>query len=400
MTRRPSALYVCYLTITDPLVETQVVAYLEGLARAGHRIHLLTFEARNAIDDQELREREAALAQRGITWHRARYRKRLSLPATILDALIGAAVVRRIVRRHHLQLVHARSHVPAAMALIARRLGGPPFIFDIRGLMAEEYVDAGRWKQDGLPFRITKLIERRSVGACDGAVVLTAAAREILFPEPGDLPVEVIPCCVDLANFPARPTTKIDEDPTFAYVGKFGGWYMDAEIARVFGRALLIWPEARLRVLTQSDPAEIRRQLASSRVDPSHVSIGTVPAEQVGAELARATVGLSLVRPVPSKVASSPTKNAEYLAAGLPLLATSGVAGTDDLALEFPGTVVSMREFDDAAIDVALMQARELIADEQTPARCRSAAQSLSLEQRGIPAYERLYEAVAARIGR
>ena len=28
-------------------------------------------------------------------------------------------------------------------------------IFDLRGLMAEEYVDAGRWRRGGLPYRLT-----------------------------------------------------------------------------------------------------------------------------------------------------------------------------------------------------------------------------------------------------
>ena len=37
-------LYVCYLSLDDPLVHSQVVAYLEGLARRGHTVHLLTFD--------------------------------------------------------------------------------------------------------------------------------------------------------------------------------------------------------------------------------------------------------------------------------------------------------------------------------------------------------------------
>ena len=36
-------LYLCYLSLDDPLVRSQVVAYLEGLAARG-LIHLLTFD--------------------------------------------------------------------------------------------------------------------------------------------------------------------------------------------------------------------------------------------------------------------------------------------------------------------------------------------------------------------
>ena len=48
------SLYVCYLSLDDPLVDTQVVAYLEGLARRGHTIHLLTFEPRRGIQKRRI----------------------------------------------------------------------------------------------------------------------------------------------------------------------------------------------------------------------------------------------------------------------------------------------------------------------------------------------------------
>ena len=71
-------------------------------------------------------ERRRGLAEtwqrRGITWHSLRYHKRPSLPATIYDALAARRSALRIMRRHRLDAVHARNHVPAATALIVRRL--------------------------------------------------------------------------------------------------------------------------------------------------------------------------------------------------------------------------------------------------------------------------------------
>src|SRR4051812_20868960 len=130
------ALYICYLSLEDPLVHSQVVAYLDGLARAGHTIHLLTFEPK--LTKERRRELASDLERRGITWHSRRYHKRPSLPATIFDALAGALTAARLVRRHRLDAIHARSHVPAACALIARRISRCGLIFDLRGLMAEE----------------------------------------------------------------------------------------------------------------------------------------------------------------------------------------------------------------------------------------------------------------------
>ncbi len=44
-----------------------------------------------------------------------------------------------------------------------------------------------------------------------------------------------------------------------------------------------------------------------------------------------AQLGLSFVRPCPSKVSSSPTKIGEYLAAGLPVISTAGIGDVDEL---------------------------------------------------------------------
>ena len=179
MTDTLRALYVCYLPMSDPLVETQVVRYLEGLAAAGHVIHLLTFETehRTRQDRTHLRR---SLAERGITWHALRYHRRPSLPATIGDTLLGALVSSWLIRRHRLNLLHARVHVPAAMALIAGSVSPHQLLFDVRGLMAEEYVDAGRWTEGGIPWRLTKWVERKALEKADAAVVLTPFAETML----------------------------------------------------------------------------------------------------------------------------------------------------------------------------------------------------------------------------
>src|SRR4029453_6841029 len=122
----------------------------------------------------------------GITWHSRRYHKRPSLPATIYDTFAGALTALRILGRHHLDAVHARNHVPAAMALMVRKLTGCRMIFDLRGLMAEEYVDAGTWRRGGLPYRITNWIQRIALRRADHVVMLTEAVRRHLFGGPPD----------------------------------------------------------------------------------------------------------------------------------------------------------------------------------------------------------------------
>src|SRR4051794_27971424 len=143
-------LYLCYFSVREPLVQSQVLPYLRALNGTGIGTHLLTFEAAGArgchslADQRAMRER---LAADGITWHRLRYHQRPTVPATLYDVAVGIARAAWLVRRHGIDVAHARSHVPALMALALQRGLGCRFLFDFRGLMADESVDAGRWSR-------------------------------------------------------------------------------------------------------------------------------------------------------------------------------------------------------------------------------------------------------------
>src|ERR1044072_3048727 len=119
-----STLYLCYFGLREPLVQTQVLPYLRQLAAAGTGVRLVTFEPelKKSWTREQLEEERSRLAAEGIRWHSLAYHKRPSVPATAFDILAGALYAARLARRERIQVLHARSHVPVAIALIARRL--------------------------------------------------------------------------------------------------------------------------------------------------------------------------------------------------------------------------------------------------------------------------------------
>jgi glycosyltransferase involved in cell wall biosynthesis len=401
--RRLSTLYLCYLSLDDPLVHTQVLAYLRGLAAAGHEIHLLTFET-GRLTRSRRAELRRTLADDGIHWYGLRYHKRPSLPATVLDVIAGALYATRIARRHNLDVLHARSHVPAAMAMIAQRLLGrrrPSLIFDIRGLMADEYVDAGRWRPRGVPFRITKWVERLALRHADGVVVLTERIRARLFGNEPPPSVFVIPCCADLDALERasadrariRDELGFGDEIVMAYVGKFGGWYMADRMAEFFAVSQKLSGELRFVILTQSDRAEIERELGRHGADGRY-TIASAPPGLVGGYLAAADFGISFIAPAPSKASSSPTKIGEYLGAGLPVLSTAGVGDLDQLITPEVGVLVTTHS--DDSYRRAWERIYELVRGGATSDRCRALARErLSLTGVGIPRYRALYEFVS-----
>lgn len=112
---------------------------------------MLSFERDAAFTgDGPLRceELRRQLAETGIEWHCLRYHRKPSLPATIYDVVNGVRYGRMLVRRNGIEMVHARSQIAATIALGLKKRGGLKMIFDVRGLMAEEYVDAATGAQE------------------------------------------------------------------------------------------------------------------------------------------------------------------------------------------------------------------------------------------------------------
>ena len=402
MTERRSlrALYICYLGLDDPLVHSQVVAYLRGLAGLGNTLHLVTFEVGRMTRRRRRRLREQ-MAVNGIAWVGLRYHKQPSLPATAYDVLRGALLAAYLVRRHRLEVLHARAHVPAAMALIAMRLSSARLLFDIRGLMAEEYVDAGSWNAGSLPFRITKRVERAALARADGVVVLTERVREILL-APGDPRVEVIPCCVDVSQVRAhqgeRAATRarlgIGNRTVLIYVGKFGGWYLHREMIEFFVRARKVISDLHFLVLSQSDPDLIAEEFERFGVERNARTITRVPADQVSRYLAAADAAVSFIKPCHSKISSSPTKIGEYLASGLPIVSGRGIGDVDALLSRFDsGVLLDSFEAEDLMRGAQSLRARMDDADHAD--RSRRAAETLSLTEVGVPRYAALYSRIA-----
>src|SRR5688572_14338993 len=205
-------LFISYNGMLDPLGQSQVLPYLRELAKMGVRFALLSFERAQAFTANGIarwEELQRHLALENIDWHWLRYHQKPSLPATAFDVMAGIRYSRKLVERNGIEMVHARGHIPAAIGLALKKRFGLKLIFDVRGLMADEYVDAEHWSRGGMLYRLTKSVERRLFAASDGVVTLTERIWPLIRDWDGlegrEVVHEVIPCCVDLELFRFAP---------------------------------------------------------------------------------------------------------------------------------------------------------------------------------------------------
>jgi len=402
-------LYLCYFGLREPLSQTQVLPYLRELVRGGVGVSLLTFEpgGNRAWDEGEREEWRARLESQGIKWRFLGYHKWPSLPATLYDIASGALTAIRLVRREEIDVVHARGYVPAAMGALAKWLAGGRLIFDIRGFMAEEYVDAGVWREGGLLYRLTKAAEKKLLKAADGFVVLTEKAKKILFPRDREVkPVEVIPCCVDAERFrtfdeESRDDLKrklnLEGRRAIIYVGALGGWYLTDEMAELIALARHKDASTFSMVLTQSPPEKLIGRLNALGVAQSDFLVKKVAPEDAPRYLKAADFAVALIKPCYSKMASSPTKIAEYLASGLPFISNAGIGDLDDVIAE-DNVGVILDAFNQESYGRALEEMSLLLLDRRVAERCReSARKRFDLTSVGGARYRRLYQRMSER---
>jgi glycosyltransferase involved in cell wall biosynthesis len=129
-------------------------------------------------------------------------------------------------------------------------------------------------------------------------------------------------------------------------------------------------------------------------VPADRFSVLSVPARQVPSYLSAADAGLSFIKSCFSKLASSPTKNAEYLACGLPLIINSGIGDSDVLIDDWNAGVLledlTETEYAEAGTFIEAMAAKP-----GTRTAARAVAERLfDLERVGVERYAALYERV------
>jgi glycosyltransferase involved in cell wall biosynthesis len=378
-------IYVSYDGALDPLGASQVVPYMLGLAKRGFLITLISFEKPERWQQAELRiATQHRLKAGGIRWRPLRYHKRPRLAGTVLDMMVGSRTIVREAAGCSQAIVHCRGDVAALMARWARLPSTSSLLYDVRGFFSDERVETGSWGRGSLLDLAVRRTEAANLQRADGAVVLTQHAAEVLrLRRPSLRSLRVVPTCADMSAFkPRAPGQK----PEFGlvYTGSLGSWYMADEMVAfarltagtVPGPTLFLTPE----------PEEMRRLGAT----PDWVEIRTVEPGSVAEWLRRATAMFFFIKPIPSKRASCPTKFAEGLASGLPVICNRGIGDLDDV-VEREGVGILVDCFSEVAYSAAVRRLKDLLEDPGLSERCRRLAETRYSVDLGVDAYHGLY---------
>ena len=399
-----SVLYLSYDGMSDPLGQSQVLPYLAGLTRRGHRITLVSFE-KNSRGADEMEAARQACAAAGVEWHPLRYHKNPPVLSTVVDVMTMLRTAGRLHRTKRFDWLHCRSYLTALVGLAMKRRHGTRFLFDMRGFWADERIDGGLWRRGNPVHRAVYAYFKRKetdfLGEADHVISLTEAARGILLARadraPAAAPISVIPCCVDFEAFrPSSPEARTETRRALgiapgrrvaSYLGSIGTWYMLDEMLDCFAVQLEREPDALFLIVSRDEPDPIRRAAAAKGIPGHALMIRGASRAEVPHFVGAADYAISFIRPTYSKAASCPTKLGECLALGIPVLTNGGVGDVARVIAETGGGVLVER-FDEQAYDQAL-QALEAIGT--SPGQWRDRARRWFDLDEGVDRYDRIY---------
>jgi glycosyltransferase involved in cell wall biosynthesis len=395
---------VLYLTqdgITDHIGQAQIAPYILGLARLGHKIHVVSAEkgGRDMLTAKYRRLFDAA----GVKWSTVPYANKPPLVSSFVVLWRMYKLAQAVMRSEGQDVIHCRAYLPLELAVRLKHQFGAKLLVDFRDFWADVGIEKKPFK---FVFRYLKRREPDYICAADHIVTLTDRAADILmdwYPKAvgGDRSrYQVIPCCADFSHFdPARiPASVVEEnrrklnlspdDVVLLYLGSLGHDYLLPEMMRLFQALLALRPNAKFLFLSNNGAEDVERERANAGISVEAIRFTSVDRAHVPEYVALADMAVVFIRPTLSKAGCSPTKLAELFAVNVPVIANTGVGDLDTIIeLERNGSVI-VKDFEQETFRSALKQVLDLPAHSRRQIRARS--EDMSLEE-GVRRYAAIY---------
>lgn len=391
---------ILYLTrngLLEPLGQSQVFAYLRGLSH-DHDVTLISYEKpEDRADTGRMKLAREACAAHNIRWLPQTFRPQPKIIAPALSMVRMAWLVWREVRGGRARLIHARSYIPAAVALSVHRLTGVPFIFDMRALWPEELITAGRLKRGSILHHRIVAVERACVRDAAAVVSLTHAAVAHLKREyPAELDgqrIAVIPTCADLDSF-TPASTKRTGSTVHGCIGTIlSGWFRTDWLAAWLTAVAVDDSDARFDIVTRDDANKVRAALDPKDAFGNRLSIGPRPSEEMPDAVRGHDLSVMFFTDGLSKLGSAPTRLAEVLGCGLPVVANDGVGDVAGIVRQNKVGVI-VDGHDPVKMRAALHELKVLMQDPDLPRRCRATAHAVFSLEAGTEAYRGIYASI------
>ena len=398
-------LYLSYDGMTDTLGQSQVLPYLKQIS-ANKEIHIISCEKPSHFRKNKSKIEEI-IDGTNIYWHPLKYNKFPPVISTLWDLWKIKKLALKLNKVYKFKLIHCRSHLMALLGLSLKLTINTPFLFDMRSFFPEERVDGNLWPQNNpiyrLIFHYFKRKELEMFNAASHVVVLTEASSKILKSKYHLENISVIPCCADFELFNYKSVTpkdikeakkklKIDNDEfVLSYLGSLGTWYELDKMLKLFKQIKEVHTDSVFVFFTPTDPEIIFSKLKAHNLCKSDVRVSFIQRSELPKYLSASSISIFFIKNTFSKKASSPTKHAELMGLGIPVIANYGI-GDIDTIIENTKTGQLINMNDSQSIIKVIKSLNDLAKIDK--AMIRAKGRAIYSLNKGCESYENIYSKI------
>lgn len=361
--------YVTVDSLSEGVGSSQILPLIKYLASAGLSVNLITFEKGKTPPSIE-----NVLKAAGVDWNRREF--------SSYGAISGLGRLLEISREiPKTRIIHARSDIPAVAASLSRRA---PILWDVRSLWAEQKVFT-----EQVPFkkgilRVYGVLESIASFNATAMSTLTKAIVPVLEERHRVVPTirTVVPTAVNLEVF--KLSQKMPARIKGLYSGTYNNYY-DLSLSKLF-----------IEELQKLAPIEIHwarpQESPTQSLNAGETHIFVLTHIKIAEILGNYNFGLAICKmnAGPSLKAAMPTKIAEFLACGRPVVVNRGLGDFDEYLSEFNAGVILDGTHQDCKEKAQILL--DLLSSPDTPDRCRALAKKHFDIKEGAQKYMDVYD--------
>ena len=320
---------------------SQIIPYILGLNKNKfYKFTIISFEKNNIPNS--LKE---LISKNDIKWYKLRFTPKYFFLLKFLDLIKIIIFPLLIIIFSKIDLVHCRGQLPALPGMIAKKILKKKFIFDCRGLWADERLDNKSWNKEyfihNLTYIFFKKIENILFSFSDHNIVLTTKVRDFLIENSkyDEKYFTTIPCSANFNHFNILGSAQIinkkkelgvnNYDFIIGYFGSISNIYHPDQMIKFFQFCKNI--QKNTIILFFSDNFEYLKNNLNNfnNLDKKDYLLINSNYEELPIYYNICDLTLSFVKNTHARKASSPTKIGESLACGVPVLSNRGIGDLD-----------------------------------------------------------------------
>ena len=315
------SIYLSYDGILDNVGFSQIYNYLVNI-KINYNINLISFEKKEKLNNsKDINNFNKNLYYNNIIWNIKKYYNTPKNLSTIINFLIGFFVCFKLLIFKKIKVIHIRGLPSGIMIFPLMYFFTFKIIFDMRGFWAEEKADRANLKRNSISYKLLLFIEKKLLFNSEYIICLTNESTSYLKKKYDFLKNKnfvKIPTCVDMKRFKIK--NQINKKKIiFSYLGSIDTAYDIDPVLNFLDKISKRNVSYKIYFFSKKTKKLINK-LKNFNISKENYSIKELNYHQVPKYLTKTDIGIFYLKKNLSIKASFPTKIAEFLACGIPII--------------------------------------------------------------------------------